>query len=341
MAKCLNNGINQYEGDLFYSTAKDVVLPLLKDDFDRVSSYCSTTQSILNSNAHLDIKVIEPIFNNDKAQGIITAISEKPIKEVTNIINDVIPNFSQSIVTDYIKANAEMQYRIGLKPKIARKTLGKCCDWCENLAGVYTYPDVPNDIYRRHSNCRCRVVYVTVDGKRQNVWSKEYDKGLDPIFDEYINSSMNRKEIISGSRITDPGSKKAQTFANNYYGLVRKRHDDVAKISKNSGIEFDKIQEIKDYVFVNKSLYDTDLGVWKTFDEDCAMAHSWQRLIDGRNIQPHDYTLLNHEMLEMNIKKQNPLISHDEAHTLASKKYNYDKEAFEYYDNLRKLDSKK
>ncbi|WP_205422898.1 hypothetical protein [Granulicatella sp. zg-ZJ] len=61
----------------------------------------------------------------------------------------------------------------GLSPKIIRTHTGNCCDWCRNLAGVYDYPKVPKDVYRRHGNCRCTVDYKPGDGKKQNVWSKK------------------------------------------------------------------------------------------------------------------------------------------------------------------------
>ena len=54
------------------------------------------------------------------------------------------------------------------------------------------------------------------------------------------------------------------------------------------------------------------------------------------NIKPHDMTLIEHELYEMQIKKDNPYIEHLKAHEIASKKYNYGKESTEYYDNLKK-----
>lgn len=82
-------------------------------------------------------------------------------------------NFSQSVVDDTVKANADFQYKAGLKPKIIRTEAGNCCDWCKGLAGVYAYPDVLKDVYRRHRFCWCTVDYHPGDGKKQDVWSKK------------------------------------------------------------------------------------------------------------------------------------------------------------------------
>ena len=51
------------------------------------------------------------------------------------------------------------------------------------------------------------------------------------------------------------------------------------------------------------------------------MARSWQRLIDGRNIQNRDIVLLNHEFLE-SVLEDEGLISYL-AHDLTEKIYNY------------------
>lgn len=79
--------------------------------------------------------------------------------------------------------------KAGLKPKITRVVVGDCCDWCRALAGTYTYGDEPEDIYRRHRYCRCRVEYSPGDGKRQDVWTKEW---MDPEKDAKIEA---RKKI--------------------------------------------------------------------------------------------------------------------------------------------------
>lgn len=44
------------------------------------------------------------------------------------------------------------------------------------MVGTYNYPDeVPDDVYKRHRHCRCIVEYFPGDGKKQDVWSKEWE----------------------------------------------------------------------------------------------------------------------------------------------------------------------
>ncbi|MEG3344406.1 hypothetical protein, partial [Streptococcus suis] len=61
-------------------------------------------------------------------------------------------------------------------PQIIRKEGGKCCDWCREVVGIYQYPKVPKDAYRRHQRCRCTVDYDPKNGKIQDIWSKLWRK---------------------------------------------------------------------------------------------------------------------------------------------------------------------
>ena len=89
--------------------------------------------------------------------------------------------------------------------------VGGCCDWCRSLAGTYSYPNVPPDVYKRHRNCRCTVdYYPTGKGKRQDVWSKEWIDDFEPSNANYRNnisagnySEDVTKEYIDGAKPGD------------------------------------------------------------------------------------------------------------------------------------------
>jgi hypothetical protein len=148
---------------------------------------------------------------------------------------------------------------------------------------------------------------------------------------------LRRSDIlISGARITDLNSAEADEFAEMYYEEIRHFSTDSKKIADNLGKEESDIRKIKAYLFEEDSLIDPDTGESRQFDPDCAIAQSWQRLMNGKDIKLHDKTLIEHELLEMKIKQENPGIDHVKAHELASEKYNYPKEALEYYGNLKK-----
>ena len=142
--------------------------------------------------------------------------------------------------------------------------------------------------------------------------------------------------MISGARITDIFSEEAENFAEMYYKEVRSFSTDAKKIAENLGKEESDIAKIKAYLFEDESLFDSDLKAYRRFDPDCAIAQSWQRLMTGKDIKPHDRTLIEQELLEMKIKRENPSMEHRKAHELATEKIDYPKEALEYYGNLEK-----
>lgn len=174
---------------------------------------------------------------------------------------------------------------------------------------------------------------ITQDGLRERFTptKTEIKRG-----NKYIANDLDFGKIVSGARITNIFSKKAEKFAEMYYEEIRSFSTDAKKIAKNLGKDELDIQRIKAYLFEDESFVDPDTGERRRFDPDCAIAQSWQRLMTGKDIKQHDRTLIEHELLEMQIKKENPGIDHRKAHELASNKYDYPKEAIEYYGNLEK-----
>lgn len=156
----------------------------------------------------------------------------------------------------------------------------------------------------------------------------EYSSKVLGTVDKYFGKSVVKSKdsgiIMLGARIIDPDGDAGVKFAEMYYDEIRSFSTDVEKIAKNMGKSEKDIKQIKDYLFESG------------FDSDCAIAQSWQRLMNGKDVKTHDKTLIEHELLEMRIKKENPEIEHWKAHEMATKKYNYQREAAEYYGSLEK-----
>ena len=161
-------------------------------------------------------------------------------------------------------------------------------------------------------------------------------KGFHRRAEKSIVKTFDSDIMISGARITDIFSKEADDFAEMYYKEIRSFSTDAKKIADNLGKKESDIKKIKAYLFENESLYDSETKSYRRFDPDCAIAQSWQRLMAGKDIKQHDQTLIEHELLEMKIKQEHPEMEHWKAHELAAKEYNYQKEAMEYYGNLKK-----
>lgn len=196
----------------------------------------------------------------------------------------------------------------------------RTCETC-GVNGYHNkvYPIGKAPILPFHPNCRCTYLPATEkEYLTQNPGTKVIEK-------------QGRSGIItSGAR--NPYGEAASEHAKKYYGLVRSMTTDVKKIAETTGCTEKEIQSIKNYIFIDK--HDLGEAGIKRFDPDYMMGESWRRLMEGKP-EPHDITLINHEAMERKLMEQG--LSQDEAHCQASDKFNYDKEAREYYGKIEKF----
>lgn len=330
------------DGKIYYNIAQRVLTDVLGRNHELVSDYAEQVQKNLNSEAKIGLTAQVPELNQDRIDGLVNRLaSEESFDDIKWLIVDPIVIFSQSIVDDSIRKNAEFHHKVGLSPKIVRRVVGHPCKWCKSLEGSYNYPEVPKDIYRRHGKCRCTVDYHPGNGKKQNVhtkkWTDEKQKlvrkrsriGIESV-DEREQKRYNRVMKSSGAVYgawndrNDPYNKERDRHAQEFYESVRNRNKqhEIVKVSKNSRLSQSDVEKIYNHIFINE--YDLEDGR-KRFDPSYDMAESWRRLseIGGKNIQPHDLVMLNHELMEHDLMAKG--MKYDEAHELTNKTYNYQK----------------
>ena len=163
------------DGKMYYNIASRLLPDTLDENYRLVADYSAAVQKSLNEKARLGLKEQCATLDEDRVNGLVElAASGEQYDEVSGTLLTAFETFSQNVVDETIRANVDFHGRAGLRPTVRRKPTGKCCRWCSALAGEYTYPDVPRDVYRRHENCRCGVIYDPGDGRKQNVWSKRW-----------------------------------------------------------------------------------------------------------------------------------------------------------------------
>ncbi len=170
------------------------------------------------------------------------------------LLHDTVITQSKKIVTDSIKANAELQALSGLKPKIVRKSSGNCCKWCEEIAGTYIYPNVPDDVYRRHRGCTCTVEYFPGDGRVQNVHSKEWYKA----------ESERTKEWYE--------ERQKRVVNNEYSDIIKSLDiDDFDVKAEGRGIDSEVLDVIKNTIKTYEAkggMYISDVHFGEFFDDN-------------------------------------------------------------------------
>jgi len=158
------------DGRMYYNIAKRTVEPMMINNYDIVTDNAVIVQEILNKNSGMGIKAQVPPLNQSRIDGIIDRLDEEEFFDnIKWILDEPIKNFTQSIVDDVIESNAEFHEGLGLVPSVTRIVQNDCCDWCREVAGTYHYPDIPDDVYRRHRFCRCTVEYDPGDGKKKRI----------------------------------------------------------------------------------------------------------------------------------------------------------------------------
>lgn len=172
------------DGKMYYNIAKRLIEPNMIRNHDLVAEYSKEVQSILNKQANISIQAQKADLNQDRIDKLVNKISEYDSFEKGKwLLVEPIKNFTQAVVDETIRKNADLHAKAGLSPKIERYTNGKCCDWCDKLAGIYNYEDVKdtgNDVFRRHRHCDCIVIYDPKNGKKkQIVHSGAKHKALD------------------------------------------------------------------------------------------------------------------------------------------------------------------
>lgn len=237
------------DGRMYYNIADRVIRPMMIADHTLISSTCFQVQTRLDQMAHIGIMAQEAELNEDKVNGIINKVSAaERYEDVAWVLDEPIKTFSQSIVDDSIRVNVDFQGKSGLYPKIVRTSAGGCCEWCEEVAGTYRYPDVPKDVYRRHAHCRCMVDYDPADGKgqRQNVHDKTWHNYSD-------GDALEHRKTVG----LDASDQKAQIEYRKNVGLMAEQLSGTERevranwrlgVSKGTGDHLDSKKEELGYV---------------------------------------------------------------------------------------------
>ena len=163
---------NLPDGKMYYNIAERVLGPLLEGNHRMVADAAEAAQNAMNKAAGIGLKAVRPDLNKSRVQGLVEKVSSyETYAEAEWVTQEPVVNFTQSVVDDAIRENVAVQAEAGLSPTVTRIAEAECCQWCADLAGEYAYP-VARDVYRRHENCRCMVIYDPGKGKLQNAHTK-------------------------------------------------------------------------------------------------------------------------------------------------------------------------
>lgn len=149
-------------------------------------------------------------------------------KEVNSLLSKApIENLVESFYNAFLEANIRARADAGIKEMVIRETLGECCPWCQNLAGIYEYGTEPKDIFKRHDNCTCIVTFRTEEGYT-DVWTNE---------------KFERERDARIARVEELEQR----------GELRKKYDRLHRIAQDEGWPFSVEADPDDFEFMSNS----------------------------------------------------------------------------------------
>lgn len=255
-------------GQMYYNIAERVVKPPLIHNHQLIARYTEIAQQQLNDQAGVRIRPRRPSLNTDRIDGLIDRLTEGDGYETVKwLLQAPVVNYSQSIVDDAIKENADFHHKSGLRPKIIRHVNPGACDWCRALAGTYDYKTAPRDVYRRHNHCTCKTEYDPGDGKIKNIWSKQDRSPSDEEKQARIELSKQvpKETAKVGRKIRDKLTADQAQF---YDEMIANAPDDVQKVWRKyqNELELDKDTDYKSTAHFNQNKN----RVFMHIDEDIA-----------------------------------------------------------------------
>lgn len=199
-------------GKMYYNIAKRILEPTLTTNHNLIADVATEVQSILNVQAGIGLKAIRPAVNQSGIDGIINMVSrDMPFDNVAWMLQDPIVTFSEHVVDEIIKENVEFIGESGIATVITRTIDSGACEWCRAVAGTYTYPNVPDDVYRRHDNCHCLVVSKT-DKTKKVIHSGKEGKRKYVLTEKERIKRLKEREATAEARAKAARQKRIETW---------------------------------------------------------------------------------------------------------------------------------
>lgn len=175
------------DGRMYYNIAQRTVLPMMNNNYDLVNTAASAVQKALDRSMGIGLNAVKAARPEERIQGLLNSICEEGLtqEELSIRLTQPVRNCTEGFFDDFVETNAAFRTNAGMKAQLIRTASAEACAWCAALAGVYDYDDAPDDIFCRHENCNCQVIFKsekkTVDAhtkKAVNYDLRNYNRSL-------------------------------------------------------------------------------------------------------------------------------------------------------------------
>ena len=216
---------------------------LLREGCNDVDELAQAAQRAVLARQGLNLTPPTAPFEEERARKIGHSLEDQTVPDET--IERRAKSATETMLRSQYDRNMERGAKTcasaGLKTSIIRDAAPGCCKWCSDVAGRYTYGEEPKDVYRRHDNCSCTVVYESGRG-RQNVWSKQYWSAEQEREYLRLRDEMKAKKMTETPDVKKPvrlSEKEVQAIIAKVGGLTFSGNGDI--------IEHENIRHSADY----------------------------------------------------------------------------------------------
>lgn len=178
----LGKVLSQSITDIDLSEREEACISLLRGSYDEMNDILGQVQASLDSRIGVSIKPQQAAFPTERVTQFAHSLIDPTVDDdvIKRRAGSGSANISRSFHDDYIGENAKFRNDAGLKCYITRTTNGETCKWCADVAGKYLFGSQPSDIFRRHDNCDCTIIYdgqvlrgkQNADGSRSKTWEE-------------------------------------------------------------------------------------------------------------------------------------------------------------------------
>lgn len=199
-------------------------IDLLKDRCADVDELALAAQKTALTRQGLNLTPPTAPFEEERARKIGHSLEDQTVPDETiqRRARSATENMLNSQYDRNMKKGAETCASAGLKTYIVRDSGSGCCKWCDEVSGKFAYGSEPKDVYRRHDNCSCIVVYESGRG-RQNVWSKQtWSKEQEQKYLE-LRDELKAKKMTAApdvKKLVRLSEKEVQAIINKVGGLT-------------------------------------------------------------------------------------------------------------------------
>lgn len=189
--------VSKYLGEIMQENIGTITNPLgkeyvckelLRDHYEAINDVLGEVQVALDEELGIHLNPVKAPRNDERIAQVAHALEDPTVNPETIRRRAKAPvvNTAMSMHDDYIRVNAKLRNDLGLKPIIQRFGTG-CCSWCSAVAGKWRFGEQPDDVFRRHDNCNCTIIYDTQvlrghqneDGSRTKKWEEVDPKDVE------------------------------------------------------------------------------------------------------------------------------------------------------------------